>query len=50
MTHASLLPAERKALGIEGLLRLSCGIEEADDVRGGLVTLLNVSDGANGMH
>ncbi|KAG2738062.1 hypothetical protein P692DRAFT_201910484 [Suillus brevipes Sb2] len=42
MTHASLLPAERKALGIEGLLRLSCGIEEADDLRGGLVTLLNI--------
>ncbi|KAG2033874.1 Cys/Met metabolism PLP-dependent enzyme-domain-containing protein [Suillus americanus] len=32
MTHASIPPAEREALGIEGLVRLSCGIEEAEDL------------------
>lgn len=32
MTHASIPPAEREALGIEGLIRLSCGIEEVDDL------------------
>jgi cystathionine gamma-lyase len=32
MTHASIPPAEREALGIEGLVRLSCGIEEVDDL------------------
>ena len=33
MTHASLTPEKRKELGIsEGLLRLSIGIEDADDL------------------
>ncbi|KAG1875073.1 Cys/Met metabolism PLP-dependent enzyme-domain-containing protein, partial [Suillus tomentosus] len=32
MTHASIPPAEREALGIEGLVRLSCGIEEVEDL------------------
>ncbi|KAG1905939.1 Cys/Met metabolism PLP-dependent enzyme-domain-containing protein [Suillus fuscotomentosus] len=35
MTHASIPPAEREALGIEGLVRLSCGIEEVEDRGGG---------------
>ncbi|KAG1840176.1 Cys/Met metabolism PLP-dependent enzyme-domain-containing protein [Suillus subalutaceus] len=63
MTHASIPAAEREALGIEGLVRLSCGIEEADDLdedsgcESGLVTPSDVSDdgvggadGANGLH
>ncbi|KAG2353268.1 Cys/Met metabolism PLP-dependent enzyme-domain-containing protein [Suillus spraguei] len=32
MTHASIPAAEREALGIEGLVRLSCGIEEVEDL------------------
>jgi len=32
MTHASIPLAEREALGIEGLVRLSCGIEESEDL------------------
>jgi cystathionine beta-lyase/cystathionine gamma-synthase len=33
MTHASLTPQERARLGIgEGLLRLSVGIEDPDDL------------------
>ncbi|KAG2336327.1 hypothetical protein BDR05DRAFT_971128 [Suillus weaverae] len=31
MTHASIPPAEREALGIE-VVRLSCGIEEVEDL------------------
>ncbi|KAG1718911.1 Cys/Met metabolism PLP-dependent enzyme-domain-containing protein [Suillus lakei] len=36
MTHASILPAEREALGIVGLRRLSCGIEEVEELRSAL--------------
>ena len=33
MTHASVEPERRKALGVtEGLIRLSCGIEDVDDL------------------
>jgi cystathionine beta-lyase/cystathionine gamma-synthase len=33
MTHASVPPERRAQLGItEGLIRLSCGVEEADDL------------------
>jgi cystathionine beta-lyase/cystathionine gamma-synthase len=33
MTHASVPPKRRAQLGItEGLIRLSCGVEEADDL------------------
>jgi cystathionine beta-lyase/cystathionine gamma-synthase len=33
MTHASVPPDRRAALGItEGLVRLSCGVEETDDL------------------
>ncbi|OAX39351.1 hypothetical protein K503DRAFT_769594 [Rhizopogon vinicolor AM-OR11-026] len=32
MTHASIPLAKREALGIEGLVRLSCGIEEVEDL------------------
>ncbi|KAG1884239.1 hypothetical protein F4604DRAFT_1732171 [Suillus subluteus] len=32
MTHASIPLAGHEALGIEGLVRLSCGIEEAEDL------------------
>jgi cystathionine gamma-lyase len=32
MTHASIPPADREVLGVEGLVRLSCGIEEVEDV------------------
>jgi cystathionine gamma-lyase len=37
MTHASIPKEEREALGItDGLLRLSVGIEDADDLIAGL--------------
>jgi len=37
MTHASLLPEARKALGIgDGLIRLSVGLEDVEDLRGDL--------------
>jgi cystathionine gamma-lyase len=40
MTHANIPPAKRKALGIEGVVSLSCRIEEVEylveDARGGL--------------
>jgi len=37
MTHASLLPEARKALGIgDGLIRLSVGVEDEGDLRGDL--------------
>ena len=33
MTHASIPAAERRAAGLQdGLIRLSCGIEDADDL------------------
>ena len=33
MTHASVEPERRKALGVtEGLIRLSCGVEDVDDL------------------
>jgi cystathionine beta-lyase/cystathionine gamma-synthase len=37
MTHASIPPANRKALGIsDGLVRISVGIEHVDDLIGDL--------------
>ena len=34
MTHASIPPEQRRALGIsDGLVRLSVGIEDVDDLR-----------------
>jgi cystathionine gamma-lyase len=42
MTHASLSPQERKALGIDDdLLRLSVGIEDVDDLIADLETVLD---------
>jgi cystathionine gamma-lyase len=42
MTHASLPPANRKRLGItDGLIRLSVGVEDLDDLRSELVFALN---------
>jgi cystathionine beta-lyase/cystathionine gamma-synthase len=33
MTHASVEPERRKLLGVtEGLIRLSCGVEDIDDL------------------
>jgi cystathionine beta-lyase/cystathionine gamma-synthase len=33
MTHASVPPDQRAALGItDGLIRLSCGVEDLDDL------------------
>jgi cystathionine beta-lyase/cystathionine gamma-synthase len=33
MTHASVPPDRRAALGIsDGLIRLSCGVEDVDDL------------------
>ena len=33
MTHASVPPAMRRAMGLtDGLVRLCCGIEDADDL------------------
>ena len=33
MTHASVPPAMRKAMGLtDSLVRLSCGIEDAEDL------------------
>ncbi|TAM36280.1 MAG: cystathionine gamma-synthase [Rhodanobacter sp.] len=41
MTHASVPPAIRKRLGIsDGLVRLSVGVEEVDDLRGELGVVL----------
>jgi len=37
MTHASVPPDRRAELGItEGLIRLSCGVEDVDDLLGDL--------------
>jgi cystathionine beta-lyase/cystathionine gamma-synthase len=37
MTHASVPPAQRQAMGLtDSLVRLSCGIEEIDDLIGDL--------------
>jgi cystathionine beta-lyase/cystathionine gamma-synthase len=37
MTHASVEPERRAQLGItEGLIRLSCGVEDAEDLIGDL--------------
>jgi cystathionine beta-lyase/cystathionine gamma-synthase len=37
MTHASVPPDERAKLGItDGLIRLSCGVEDTDDLIGDL--------------
>ena len=42
MTHASMDPDARRTAGIgEGLLRLSVGIEEADDLIADLVQALD---------
>lgn len=53
MTHASIPPAEREALGIEGLLRLSCGIEEVEDLvedlRGALDALEDEESGSGSL-
>ena len=44
MTHASLLPEERLALGIsDDLLRLSVGIEDGADILGDLAQALNAT-------
>ncbi len=41
MTHASVPPANRKRLGIsDGLIRLSVGVEDVEDLRGELVRAL----------
>jgi cystathionine gamma-lyase len=41
MTHASVPPANRKALGIDdGLIRISVGIEDVADLRADLVEAL----------
>jgi cystathionine beta-lyase/cystathionine gamma-synthase len=37
MTHASVPPAMRKAMGLtDSLVRLSCGVEDTDDLIGDL--------------
>jgi cystathionine beta-lyase/cystathionine gamma-synthase len=37
MTHASVPPDRRAALGItDGMIRLSCGVEDVDDLIGDL--------------
>jgi cystathionine beta-lyase/cystathionine gamma-synthase len=44
MTHASIPPAQRLALGIDdGLVRLSVGIEDADDLIADLDQALKAS-------
>jgi cystathionine gamma-lyase len=46
MTHASLGPAQRRAIGIDdGLIRLSIGIEDADDLIADLEQALVASEG-----
>ena len=46
MTHASLTPDEREQLGITGdLLRLSVGIEDADDLIADLSAALDSAEG-----
>ena len=46
MTHASLPPAQRAALGIsDGLIRLSVGIEHVDDLRADLEQALQAARG-----
>ena len=45
MTHASLTPEERVAIGIsDDLLRLSVGIEDVDDLLADLRDALNAAD------
>jgi cystathionine beta-lyase/cystathionine gamma-synthase len=42
MTHASVPPEQRAALGItEGLVRLSCGVEDVGDLIGDLEQALD---------
>jgi cystathionine beta-lyase/cystathionine gamma-synthase len=39
MTHASVPPSERERLGItDGLIRLSCGVEDVEDLLADLET------------
>ncbi|MEO8838660.1 MAG: aminotransferase class I/II-fold pyridoxal phosphate-dependent enzyme, partial [Herbaspirillum sp.] len=45
MTHASVPPAMRKRLGIsDGLIRLSVGVEDIDDLRAELAAALSVKE------
>jgi cystathionine gamma-lyase len=47
MTHASLPPEARRALGIgDGLIRLSVGIEHLDDLREDLERGFHAAKGA----
>jgi cystathionine beta-lyase/cystathionine gamma-synthase len=47
MTHASIPPERRAALGItDGFIRLSVGIENADDLIGDLRQALETAGGA----
>jgi cystathionine gamma-lyase len=42
MTHASIPPATRKRLGIsDGLIRLSVGVEDVEDLRSELARALS---------
>jgi cystathionine beta-lyase/cystathionine gamma-synthase len=44
MTHASIPPEQRRALGIDdGLVRLSCGVEAQDDLWGDLERALELA-------
>lgn len=45
MAHTSILPAEREASSIEGLVRLSCGIEEVEDLTAASDGLEDVDSG-----
>jgi cystathionine gamma-lyase len=42
MTHGSIPPAQRQALGIlDSFVRLSVGVEDVEDLRGDLVRALS---------
>jgi cystathionine gamma-lyase len=44
MTHASIPPEQRRALGIDdGLVRLSCGVEAGDDLWGDIERALELA-------
>lgn len=47
MTHATIPPEQRQALGIsDGLIRLSVGVEDVEDLRADLETALKAVSAA----
>lgn len=51
MTHAGIPKAEREIAGVfDDLVRLSCGIEDGEDLRNDVLQALQKSDKSNGVN